>query len=234
MAEAVKFTFDEMFDTPGRTAQPSASALERAKTKPRWTDEEAEQMKADAHSAGFTDGLASAEAAAAQATADALTRLADATQQGLTALAASENTTRAEAATLSFSIARKLARRMLESRPQVEIEAVIAECLTHMHREPRLIIKVNADQSEAIGEAVKTMAHERGMDDRILLIADAGMAPGDCAIDWSDGGLSRDMSRLEAEAAEIIDRYVETLGGLPEANSPAASEAASTEELSNV
>jgi flagellar assembly protein FliH len=40
------------------------------------------------------------------------------------------------------------------------------------------------------------------------VLAEPGMALGDCRIEWADGGLSRDCAATEAAINEAVRRYV--------------------------
>jgi len=41
-----------------------------------------------------------------------------------------------------------------------------------------------------------------------VVIAEPGMALGDCRIEWADGGLARDRAATEVAVAEAVGRYV--------------------------
>ena len=40
------------------------------------------------------------------------------------------------------------------------------------------------------------------------MLAEPGMALGDCRIEWADGGMSRDRAATEAAIGEAVSRYV--------------------------
>ena len=52
------------------------------------------------------------------------------------------------------------------------------------------------------------IARARGFEGRLVVLAEPDIAPGDCRIEWADGGLSRDRAKTEAVIAEAVDRYV--------------------------
>jgi len=47
-----------------------------------------------------------------------------------------------------------------------------------------------------------------GFEGRLILLAEPGMAPGDCRIEWADGGLVRDRAATEAAIGEAVSRYL--------------------------
>ena len=71
---------------------------------------------------------------------------------------------------------------------------------------------------DSIQTSMQQAAAERGMAEKMMVVGEAGIAPGDCEIVWSDGGVTRSRAELEDSAAEIINRYIETLtrgSGMP-------------------
>jgi len=212
MAEAIKFTFDEMFDTTAGNSNGQDTVVVAPK-KTRWTEEEIEKIRADAYAEGQTAALDASETKVSQANAAAFKMIADTVSNSLAQLAQTENNTRAEAASLALIIARKLADVLISLRPEDEIKAVILECMTHLSREPRLIVRINPTLIEGIENTIHQAAKERGMADKIMIVGADTIEIGDCEIDWSDGGVTRNRTDLDRQATDIIDRYIETLTG---------------------
>ncbi|MEQ9143575.1 MAG: FliH/SctL family protein [Parvibaculaceae bacterium] len=208
MTQAVKFTFNEMFDTPSHGGS-ERTPQERRKT--RWSEEEIDALKEEARAQGFAEAQAASETRLAEASAAALQQIAESVSTSVTSFEALQTNARADAATLALSIARKLADVLISLRPEAEIEAVIKECLTHLNREPRLVVRVHADLIEQVEGSIQQAATERGMADKIMIVGDAEMEKGDCEIEWSDGGVERNRADLDRQATEIIERYIETL-----------------------
>ena len=40
------------------------------------------------------------------------------------------------------------------------------------------------------------------------MLAEPGLEPGDCRIEWADGGMTRDRDATEAAIGEAVARYV--------------------------
>ena len=187
MAEAIKFTFNEMFEDDAVIGDVGAPQKLVRKS------------------------LASVEAQTLEANAAALGQIATAASNALIDLTAAKGDIQANAAELAFSVARKLADALLDAQPEKEIEAVIAECLKHLNREPRLVVRINDTLVDAIQTSMQQAAAERGMAEKMMVVGDPSIALGDCEIEWSDGGVTRSRAELEDSAAEIINRYIETL-----------------------
>ena len=71
--------------------------------------------------------------------------------------------------------------------------------------------------AEPIYEAAHTRLEEiarlHGFDGRLVVLAEPGMALGDCRIEWADGGVVRDRAATEAAIGEAVGRYVAARAG---------------------
>jgi flagellar assembly protein FliH len=47
-----------------------------------------------------------------------------------------------------------------------------------------------------LSEKIDTIATRRGFAGKVVLLAETSVAPGDCRIEWADGGVERDSARL--------------------------------------
>lgn len=206
MKQAVKFTFDTRFDD-GQSPAP------RTYAKARFSEEDLERVRAEGYATGFAAGHAEASAHAEQNVGNAMRDFAANAASLLAALDAESASIRGEATALALTVARKLAPALVASRPEAEIEAVLRDCLTHLNREPHIVLRVADTLLERLKETVDRMAHERGLAGRIILLGQTDVAEGDCIVEWADGGVVRSRAEIEQEIAETITRYAETLKG---------------------
>lgn len=206
LKQAVKFTFDTRFDA-------DADLLARAevRVKPSLTEDDMEQVRAEAYAAGMLAGEAKAQAAIDQEISSAMESFAANAGSLLAALQAESATIRAEASQLALVAARKLAPALIKTRPQTEIEAVLRDCLTHLNREPHIVLRVSEALVEQLKTVVDRMAMERGLSGRIILLGQNDIAEGDCVVEWADGGVIRSREEIEKELCDIVDRYIATL-----------------------
>ena len=119
--------------------------------------------------------------------------------------------TKKEAAELALEVARKLAPALIGTQPQAEIEAVLRDCLTHLNREPHILLRVSASLVDRMKETVDRMAMERGLTGRIILLGEPAMTEGDCVVEWADGGVARNREEIESQIAEIVARHIDTM-----------------------
>jgi flagellar assembly protein FliH len=198
MASAnAKFLFDEDFATG---------------EKPTITLVEFERRRKDAEAVAFRNGFAAAQA---EAVAEAEKRLAAAmTQIGDTlarlgrGLDGVEARLEVEAVQVALAVARKLAPALIAMQPFAEIEALAGECFRQLVAAPHVAIKVTDAMLAGAEQRLGELARTRGFEGRLMVSADPALAPGDCRVEWSDGGINRDRAATEDAIAEVVSRYI--------------------------
>lgn len=205
MKQAVKFTFDTHFgDEAGRPAAKSPSS-------PAFTEADVEAARREGFIAGQAQGRHDAEAEADGQLGDAMAQLSQSAASLLAALDSHIASTKREASELALEVARKLAPALIATRPEIEIEALLRDCLAHLNREPHILLRVSASLVDRMKETVDRMAMERGLTGRIILLGEPAMAEGDCVVEWADGGVARNREEIEREISEIVARHIETM-----------------------
>lgn len=218
MKQAVKFTFDTYFgDAPQRAA-------EEVQSSPAFTEADIEAAHRAGYAQGLDEGRREAENLAEQGLSDAIAQLSQSAASLLAALDSHIASTKKEAAALALEAARKLAPALVATQPQAEIEAVLRDCLTHLNREPHILLRVSASLVERMKETVDRMAMERGLTGRIILLGEPAMTEGDCVVEWADGGVARNREEIEKEIVEIVNRHIATMSAGSNHNSLAMPE----------
>ncbi len=194
-APARKFMFDLSFD--------NASVVHRApERKPvLMKPDQIDALKKDSHDEGF---LAGKKEGLDQQTA-ALIALLSAVEQNIATLVACMDAMakdqEAHTRCLALAIAKKVLPAFTAQQGLQEIEALVNATLHEMEREPRLVVRVEESQFDALNEKIQALAAQRAYGGKIVIIADAAVASGDCRIEWADGGVARDtaatMSSIE-------------------------------------
>ena len=205
MKQAVKFTFDTHFDAPASQTGEDA----RAHRNPTAAD--VERARTEGYAAGFAAGETEAAARADRELSTAMNELAAGAAGLIAALDARMKSLTAEATQLAVTCARKLAPATIATRPEAEIEAVLRDCLSHLNREPHILLRVSTGLVDRLKETVDHMAMERGLTGRIILLGEPEMGGGDCVVEWADGGVVRSHDDIENEISQIVARYIETL-----------------------
>jgi flagellar assembly protein FliH len=196
-----KFLFDEDFG---------------AREKPTITLVEAERRRADAESVAYRDGFSAGhEKATNEATQHIATTLqvvADGLARIEQALKAIEARLEIEAVEVAVAVASKLAPELIAREPMTEVTALVTDCFQHLVSAPHVLVQVNADIYEATKDKLDEIAAARGFAGRVLVQSDAQLAPGDCRIEWAEGGINRDEAATKTTIDEIVGRYVAARG----------------------
>lgn len=192
-----KFLFDEDFATGG---------------KPTITVVEAERRRADAESQayrkGFTAGEAKAQGDATQRVANALGVIADGLERLHRALTGIEARLETEAVDVAVAVASKLAPELIAREPFAEIAALATDCFRQTVTTPHIVVRVSADIHDTAKDKLEEIARARGFEGRLMVLADETLAPGDCRIEWSEGGINRDREATLTAINDAVGRYV--------------------------
>ena len=192
MGSPAKYLFDNDF----------AVAAERKSSVP--LAEHAAKL-AEAEATGFRNGFAAAKVEAEQRAASALERIAAALGDLNRGLSTVEGRLEAEAVEVALAVARKLAPELIEREPYAEISALVTDCFRHLVAAPHVVVRVNDALHAGAREKLKELV--RNSDTRLVVLAEPDIAPGDCRIEWADGGIKRDSAAIEAAIDEAVARY---------------------------
>jgi flagellar assembly protein FliH len=197
MKATAKYLFDEDFATG---------------EKPTITLVEAERRRADAESQAYRKGFAAGEAKAdndiAQRSAAALAVIADGLARLDRALSDIEARLETEAVQVAVAVGSKLAPELISREPLAEISALATECFLHLVKTPHVVVRIGTDIYETAKEKLEEITSARGFEGRLVVMADEGMAPGDCRIEWADGGVARERTATLSEIDDVVGRYV--------------------------
>jgi flagellar assembly protein FliH len=197
MKATAKYLFDEDF---------------AAGEKPTITLVEHERRRADAESQAYRQGFAAGEEQAhkeaAQRMADALSMIEESLGRLDGALAAIETRLETEAVEVAVAVAAKLAPALITREPFAEIAALATECFHHLVSTPLVTVRVAPDIHEAAKEKIGQIARSNGFDGRLAVISDESLGPGDCRVEWADGGVIRDSTATASAIDEMVARYI--------------------------
>ena len=194
---AAKFLFDEDFATG---------------EKPTITMVEHERRRADAESQAYRKGFAAAQAQnqaeADQKIAGALGIIGDTLERMSRGLHGVEARLEIEAVQVAVAVARKLAPELIAREPFAEIEALAGDCFRQLVSTPYIGIRISDVSFDKAKQKLDDIANSRGFEGRLAVMPDNTIAPGDCRIEWADGGVVRDRAATEAAIADVVGRYI--------------------------
>ena len=197
MGAPVKFLFDDDFES----GQP-------APTRRTITLAAHEAALARAEADGFRKGVNAAEAKIEGRASNALERIGQAIAAMAQGLVAVEARLEAESVEVAVAVARKLAPELIAKEPLAEIAALASSCFHQLIAAPHVVVRLAPPVYEIARPRLDELAHLHGFQGRLVVLADPGIAIGDCRIEWADGGLSRDRAATEAAIGEAVDRYM--------------------------
>jgi flagellar assembly protein FliH len=200
MTAPVKFLFEDDFAgdarKAGRHVAPAVheAALAAARA-------EAHRQGAAAAEAKCAADIESRSVAASERIARALCELAE-------NLGAIEARLEAESVAVAVAVASKLSLALIAAEPFAEVAALAASCFRQLVAAPHVVVRVDETTYDAARTRLGEIAHMQGFDGRLVVLAESAFAPGDCRIEWADGGLARDRAATAAAIGEAVARYV--------------------------
>lgn len=209
-AQARRFTFSQQFD-PSKEAAEAYRSPQRDEAERRRREELA-RMREEGYAEGHEAGLAAARAELNAAIAATLDRLA----QRLDALGPSEEATAHMLARQSIEIARavgrQLAGRLVDMQPEVEVEALVGECIGALRDEAQIVVTLSPPLAEALEGRLQELAAGHGFAGKLLVQQDPAMEATDARLAWSEGSASRSRQAVLEEVDAAVERYLQGRG----------------------
>jgi flagellar assembly protein FliH len=162
---------------------------------------------AEARANAYRDGIAAAVAEAEARAAVALERIAGGLADLARKLDAIEARLEVEAIEVAVAVARKLAPELIAREPLTEIAALARGCFAQLVNAPHVVVRVSDALHAPAREELERAARMHGFDGRLVVLGEPEIAPGDCRIEWADGGVVRERAATEAAVAEAVNRY---------------------------
>lgn len=200
MAAPAKFLFDMDFGAPDKTRERPATPAEIA------------QKIADAEARAYRDGYEAAQreikAESDRRAALALEEIGIAIKGIASRFSGIETRMETEAVDVAIAVARKLCAELIAAEPLGEITALVSDCFSHLVATPHLVVRINDALYEAAREKIERQATQSGFEGRLVILAEPGIATGDCRIEWADGGVVLERAAIETKINELVGRYM--------------------------
>ena len=215
MSATQKFMFDRSFDPPEAAAavKPTEEeeeiqeevVAEPEEVYPTFSEAELEATRQDAFEKGKEEGIREAS----EATESLIRDTTRAIGIQLSEQYSHQKTVNADiledAINIAVAIVRKCFPHMQTEHQIKEIEHMVAEILSQILEEPRVVITVNPDISTPLGERMETIKTESHFEGRVVIREDASINPGDCRVEWSSGGAERNSDELWRQINDIVE-----------------------------
>src|SRR5262245_47315030 len=203
-AAPAKFMFENDFRPGGGEKKPLMSL-----------DDHAARLKAAeaaAFARGVAQGAAEARAEAEQRSLAIIERIAAAMGTLDRQLDTVEAKFETEAVEVAVAVAKKLAPELVSQEPFGEIAALAVGCFRNLVNCPHVVVRVDHALQETSHSTLDEIVRRLSPDTKLVLLAEPDIAPGDCRIEWADGGIDRDSTAVAAAIDEAVARYINARG----------------------
>ncbi|GGF56219.1 hypothetical protein GCM10011332_07120 [Terasakiella brassicae] len=173
---------------------------------PTFSEEEVLAAQQTAFDEGKAAGLEEANAQFERMIATALTQMAQTIPAVFAAHSKSQEDHEAHALSVANAVTKKIIPAYAEKHGLDEILNVVSKCLEPLRAEPRIIVKVHESLREDLHDKLVKIADELGFDGRIVTMAHDDILPGDCRIEWAEGGAERNIENMWQLIDEIVER----------------------------
>ncbi|MEO0410675.1 MAG: FliH/SctL family protein [Pseudomonadota bacterium] len=195
MSAAKKYQFAEAFD--GGQSSETETAL--AEAQQDW-ETQAQARETAAFEAGKAEALAALEAqtlAQVQAMNAQLLALAGERE-------ALEKTVSDAAVELAELATFKIADILIERGPGRLVAETVLKALPLVIGEARIVVRLAEALVDHIKSRMDEMALEAGFTGKVVLLGDESIAPGDCRIEWANGGIERRAQQIKHDISAAI------------------------------
>ena len=200
MAAPAKFLFDMDFGAPDKTRERAATSAEIA--------EKVAAAEARAYRDGYEAAQREAKAESDRRAALALEEIGIAIKGIASRFGGIEARMETEAVDVAVAVARKLCSELIAAEPLGEITGLVGDCFSHLVSTPHLVVRINDALYDAAREKIERQATQSGFEGRLVILAEPGIATGDCRIEWADGGVVLERTAIEAKINELVGRYM--------------------------
>jgi flagellar assembly protein FliH len=213
MAKLQKYLFDVDFGARPPVPSERDAVVELAQgpeeaepPPPTYSEEELALARQESFEAGRQAGLQAAAEGTKRVMATALTVMGE-QLRGIESRQEAANERRLEAAVaVAVTVVRKLQPQMSRRSGVDEIIGVVEECLSYLDDDIRVTVRVNPDHLDAIRGPAQRVATAFAFPGKLAFAGDQRLEPGDCRVEWGDGGAERDQARIWAEIDGLIAR----------------------------
>jgi flagellar assembly protein FliH len=201
MTAPTKFMFDTDFaGGPRKPVEPVITIIEH--------EAKLAEAAAAAQRRGYAQGQNDAQVEVNRRIAATLEHVAQGITAANEALQAIEARLECEAVEVAVAVARKLAPALIAREPFAEISALASDSFRQLVSAPHIVVRVNDAVYATAKEKLDEIARARTFEGRLVVLAEPDIAPGDCRIEWADGGINRDSASANAVIREAVERYI--------------------------
>lgn len=196
---ALKLAEIETFETPEDEPSPPPPP------PPTFSEEELAAAREEAHKEGFAAAMGEAESATERLISLSLSAIAAQMQQVEKRQAEANAERVADSINVARTIIKKMFPELVQKAGLDEIIGVIEDCVSKIDKPIRVVVRVFPEAVEPLRARIDETAKNAGFEGKMIVSGDPRIAPGDCRIEWGEGGAERDVGRIADEIDNVID-----------------------------
>ncbi len=214
MAQPARYLFDLDFSAPSEPEVEEVveeEIIEEEPPEPMITVAEhellIETIRQQAYEQGLAEGREEREQSAAEQSVALQKSILDEIAMVYTEVGTLLSRLERDASHLAFSFASRFAEKLVAQEPKSEIQALLNQILAPLRKSPHLIIRIHSSLADEIRQSTEDQMKELGFKGSLMIVGDDTIAPGDCEVEWNDGGIGRNMRAAVHHAKELLEQH---------------------------
>lgn len=209
MAQAARYLFDLDFSAP---PEPEVEEqIEEIPPEPMITVAEHERLLAEAKAQAFAEGEAKAredrEQLASEQNLALEKQIIEEISMVYTEVGLLMQRLERDASNLAFAFASRFAERLVAQEPKGEIMGLLNQILAPLRKTPHISIRLNDAVADEIKAAVDQQMAELGFTGKLTILPDPVVMPGDCEVEWVDGGIGRNLRAAVRQVEQLLEDH---------------------------
>ena len=207
-AKLSRYLFDTSFDVEDADAaiDGGAAAVEGTPAPSTYTEDDLKAARDEALASGEAAGREAALGAVESQLQEALDRLVRQVGRLLEDQRRFNGEVVEQAVRMALKVVRKMLPELARRNGLAEIEAVLRRCLSDVPDEPRIVVRIDDALLDPLKARIDAIADGQDYQGAIVLLAEPGMGPADCKIEWADGGAQRMTEGIWRDVDRAVDR----------------------------
>ncbi|WP_319496631.1 FliH/SctL family protein [uncultured Cohaesibacter sp.] len=230
MSQAARYLFDLDFSAPSEPVV--EEQIEEIPPEPMITVAEHERLLAEARAKAFAEGEAKArderELMASEQRVALEKEIIEEISMVYTEVGTLMLRLERDASNLAFAFASRFAEKLVAQEPKGEIMALLNQILAPLRKTPHISIRLNDAVADDVKAAVDQQMNELGFTGTLTILPDPAIMPGDCSVEWVDGGIGRNMRSAIRQVEQLLTDHFAHVPEEPE--DPEEQEASDTDD----
>jgi flagellar assembly protein FliH len=206
MSQAARYLFDLDFSAPPEPVV--EEQIEEIPPEPMITVAEHERLLAEARAAAFAEGEAKAhderDLLASEQRVALEKEIVEEISMVYTEVGILMQRLERDASNLAFAFASRFAEKLVAQEPKGEIMALLNQILAPLRKTPHISIRLNDAVADDVKTAVDQQMNELGFTGTLTILPDPAIMPGDCSVEWVDGGIGRNMRSAIRQVEQLL------------------------------